>query len=110
MPDDDASRQHRIRTRVDALVKQLHEQAQTDPQKLTAFDFLILLVHVIGTQAARGRPVTLTPAQCSILTDGVVEQLTAWASDLIDVEEASAAADQAAMDRALAAGKPSVLH
>ena len=104
MTDDE--RQRAIRARADALVTDLRRLAETDPERLSSIDFMVLAVNALAGPAAQGRTVTLAPDQVSILVDGVVELLTDWAaSDL-----AAAERREADLERTLAGKPPAILH
>ena len=80
----DAECQHAIRERVDRLLVELRAVAESDPERLSRVDFMVLAIHAVGAAACRGRTVTLDPAQGSILVDGAVELLTDWAAGEVD--------------------------
>ena len=103
----DAERQRAIRERVDRLLAELRAAAESDPERLSSVDFMVLLVNSIGRRMLRKRAadVTLDAAQVSILVDGVVELLTDWAtSDL------AAEIERAEVLQRTFAGKPAILH
>lgn len=95
-------RQRAIRTRVDAIVARLRALAETDPERLSSADFMILVIQTLGAHAVRGRSVTLDPRQVSILVEGAVQLLT---------DTAAAELDEAArLERALASKPPAIMH
>ena len=92
----------RIRSRVDTIVADLRKLAETDPERLSSADFMMLMIHTLGAHAACGRSITLDPRQVSILVDGAVELLADRAAAEID--------DAARLERALASKPPAILH
>ena len=76
-PMTDAERQRAIRERVDRLLTELRVAAESDPERLSSVDFMVLLVNSMARRMLRERAadVMLDAAQVSILVDGVVELL-----------------------------------
>ncbi len=102
----DAERQRAIWMRADALVSELRRLAETDPERLSSVDFMVLAINALAGPAVQGRTVTLAPDQVSILVDGVVELLTDWAAGEVDRETDRTAV----LERELASKPPAILH
>ena len=99
-------RQTQIRARAAAMLAELQRLAETDPERLSSADFLILMVNSLAARAGRGESTTLDPRQVSILVDGAVELLDQAAAAALD-EEAERAA---VLERELASRKSATLH
>ncbi len=70
------------------MLAELQRFAQSDPERLSSADFLILMVNSLAARASRGESTTLDPRQVSILVDEAVELLTDSAATEITGREA----------------------
>ena len=95
----------RIRARAAAMLAEQQRLAETDPERLSSADFLILMVNTLAARAARGESTTLDPRQVSILVDGTVELLNDAAAAALAEEERAAV-----LERELASKPPAILH